>query len=564
MTSGIEHLCAALEDVGIECVFGVPGTQTVALFEALRKSRLRTVLSSHELAAMFMASGYYRASGRIAAVATMPGPGFTYAVTGIAEARADSTAVLLLTAKATNDDGRKFQLQALDQQGIAASLLKGCFELTATSDAEHVIHRAYALAVSGEPGPVMVEMDMSALLTRTASRGITSEQTDCDEARGQLRALERLFATSRRPVLLLGQGAFASAAPLQVLAESLTIPVVTTPSARGIVPEDSSVALGFDALRGGVADVNALLDQSDLIVGLGCKLSHNGCAGFQLRLPTERFVHVDASAEVLGANYPARLEIHARVEDAIGFLATRSERTHWDLDHLSAVRAALRERVHVDEPLIHGGSKIPAREFFSQLRAALPRDAIVVTDSGQHQVLTRRHFDVYAARGLIVPSDFQSMGFGLPAAIGAKLANPDRPVIAVVGDGGFMMSGMELLTARREGIAITVIVFNDGQLGQIRAQQLADSGRVHAVELANPDYASLADSLGIRFERYGEHTQGNFVGSSDGRPLLAEVLVGDSVALQSIALRARAKTLVRRTLGHKLTDRLKALLGRGT
>ena len=188
---------------------------------------------------------------------------------------------------------------------------------------------------------------------------------------------------------------------------------------------------------------------------------------------------------------------------------------------------------------------------------------IVVTDSGQHQILTRRHFDVLSPRGLIVPSDFQSMGFGLPSAIGAKLGVPDRPVVAIIGDGGFQMSGLELLTARREAVPLLVFVFNDGYLNQIRMQQWREFGHAHAVELLNPNFEVLAEALGVGYMRLDRAKPGQLEDAlvSNGVTIV-EVLVTDSLSVRVLPVAARVKEVARAILRPGVREWLKASLRR--
>ena len=551
MSDGIDALCRALIGVGIDCVFGVPGTQNVALFEGFRRHGLRTVLASHELAAAFMANGYFRASGRVAALATIPGPGFTYALTGLAEARHDSVGVLFLVGAPARGPGRAFQLQALDQCAIATPLVKACLTLTSGADVERVVGAAYAAASEGEPGPVMVELAMDALGEErdpsSPSNNSPSRRSLPDAAGGEL---ARRFGQASRPLLLLGQGAFAAAEPLRALAEASTIPIVTTPTARGIVPEDHGLVLGFDPLRGHVASLNTFVDRADLVIALGCKLGHNGTAGFQLRLPPDRLIQVDADHAVVGASYPALLGITARVEDVVHELQARRQPSQWSRAEIGAARQTLRAAPDAAEPRIRGVGT--PSDFVAWLRALLPRDAIVVTDSGLHQILVRRHLDVLSPRGLIVPTDFQSMGFGLPASIGARIAAPGRPVVAIVGDGGFLMSGLELLTMRRERLPIVTFVFNDGHLNQIRLQQLGSYGHAHAVDLINPDFAQLAGALGVDYLRMGEATDDDVRRALRGdAPTLVEVVVGDSAPMRVLPHVTRAKRLARALLGSR-------------
>lgn len=561
----VSGICVALRELGVEYVFGLPGTQNLALFEGFRTHRLRTVLATDERSAAFMANGYYRASGRVAALATIPGPGFAYAVAGLAQARLDSTPLLYLVGQPATMPGRAYQLQAIDQRAIAAPLVKACVDLGPHDDPASTIRRAHTLATTGGPGPVMVHLDLrgAARSAATIESG-GSEATEAPKTDEALDELARLFASAVRPVFYVGSGAYGAASRLERLATSRRIPVLTTPSARGLMPEDGDVVIGFDPVRHHVDAANRLLRESDLVVALGCKLGHSGSAGFELRLSPEKLVHVDADPKVPGANYPTRLSIIGAVEDVVPALERRTAPSAWRDDALAEFRRECRTPPASErEPIIHGERTLTPAEFFEHVRALLPRDAIVVADSGLHQTLTRRHMDVVVPRGLLFPSDLQSVGFGVPAAIGAKLAAPRRPVVAIVGDGGLRMSGLELATARREHIPLAVMVFNDGYLGRIRAEQQREFGHAHAVDLSDVDYAALAAAMRIDYLRFDSASPGAlrdaFVGA---RTTLIEVVVGDSAGMLASAAAARARSIARAVVPNSLRSRLRATLGR--
>jgi acetolactate synthase-1/2/3 large subunit len=561
---GVSALCVALREMGVDIVFGIPGTQNIELFDGFRRADIRTVLSTHELAAAFMANGYFRASGRVAALATIPGPGFMYALTGLAEARLDSAAVLFLVGAPAKVPGRQFQLQRLEQRAIAGPLVKGILTLTQPDEAASVVREAHHLATTGEPGPVMIELALASLAgdIRSPKTFVAPERV---RNAAQIAELGRVFASAERPVFFLGQGAFDAGTELVTLSERLRIPVVTTPAGRGIIAETHQLSMPFDPLRGNLDAVNELFDSADLVVAMGCKLGHNGTAGFQLRLDRDRLVHLDAEPGTAGANYDARLCMTGRVDDVLVALAARTAPSGWDAHTLRLMRERIRRPPASAEPRYEGEGEdtTTAQAFFSWLRSALPADAVVVTDSGLHQILTRRHFDVLAPRGLIVPNDLQSMGYGLPAAIGAKLGAPERCVVAIIGDGGFLMSGLELLTARRESVAVTTIVFNDGRLNQIRLQQLANSGRPYAVDLLNPDFESLAEALGVKYVRFGVDPRNRVEDALRlEQPALIEVRVGDSFEIKRLAATSRAKSMARTALGSRARGWLKAVLHR--
>ena len=539
---GAELLTATLEHLGVEHVFGLPGTQNVALFEALRRSRLQTIVASHELGASFMANGYARASGWPGILVTIPGPGFTYALTGLAEARLDSAPIIHIVGRPATAPGQRFQLQAIDQAAMAGPIAKAVLAADNADDIPAALIEAYRLAVSGEPGPVLLEVASEALTQYGGPQPVAPRPsiTVAAPPRDAVEAIAALVAATPRIVIYAGQGTAGDPAALLRLAETLGAAVATTTSARGVVPEDHPLAIPCD---GDSERLNALVARADLVLALGVKFSHNGAHGFRLALDRERLVHVDASTEVLNGHYPSRIAVACDVPAFVrelGALTTRAPpRQGWTPDELQSLRHCGGGGWPLD-PTIPGIDPPTPAGFFAALRETLPRDAILVTDSGLHQMLARRHFPVLAPRGFITPSDFQSMGFALPAAIGAKLAHPTRTVVALLGDGGLTMSGMELLTVVRERIALTVIVLVDGHYGLIRLQQLGQHGRAHGTTLANPDYPRWAASLGV------DHVLLDGIASlraalAAKRPTLLEVPMRDSGAIRKQQLKSLAR-----------------------
>ncbi len=553
--SGAHLVCAALRHAGVDCVFGLPGTQTVNLYEALRTSSLRSIVATHELSAAMMANGYYRSSGRVAALLTIPGPGFTWALTGLAEAALDSAALLHITTQPPHVLGRRFQLQALDQGAIAAALTKTQHQIDHADEVASVLAIAHAQAGAGEPGPVLVQIAREALRESAPMPATTpAPQASASVDAVVIDQVMATLAQARRCVLLLGQGCAGAAEPATRLAETLSAAVVTTTSGRGVVAEDHPLSLGFELGGNECATLNALIEASDLVLAIGCKFSHNGSRGFELKIAQDKLIHVDAAAEVLGANYPARQLV---CTDAHAFLSALMARLDDGVGHggFSADEIARwRARARAEsprprgEPRLHGVPSGQPQAFFDALRRVLPRHACLVTDSGQHQGLARHHFRVNCPRGLIVPTNLQSMGFGISAAIGACLADPTRPVVALIGDGGLAMSGLELLTAVRERLRLTVIVFVDGAYGLIRMQQLATSGHVYDTEFSGPDLASFAMSIGAAHVRLDGDADATLSGAIAAPGVtLVEVRVGDTVPMYWL----RTKSVARGLLGSR-------------
>jgi acetolactate synthase-1/2/3 large subunit len=543
--SGARAITGVLEEAGAEVVFGLPGGQNVALFEALRRSSLRTVVPTSELAAGFAAAGFAAATGRPGVLTTIPGPGFAFALPALAEARLDSLPLVAI-AVAPREGGIALPLQAFDQAAAAAPVVK---EVLSTDEegAAAAVRRGLALAVAGEPGPVLVHVSEQALEARDRDEPAV-EPPRVDVVATDVAAR---LSEAERVVVHVGAGAAGGAADVVALVERLGAVAVSTTSGRGVVPEDHPRSLAVDAPGAGAGALNELLDKAELVLALGVKYSHNGALGGALRIDPARFVRVDASAEVLAAAYPADTAVEADVPAYVRALldALPSEtRAGWPQDELAQLRPRLDRavRTRLEPALGVAGAEAPA-DFFAALRRALPPDGVLVTDSGLHQQLARTHFRVLRPRTLVVPADLQSMGFGIPAALGVAAARPGAPVVALVGDGGLAVSGLEVATAVREGLPVTVVVFSDHRFTLIRLQQLARFGREFGVDTRPPDVERLAAAVGARYLRLHADPEPRLREAiASGVPVLAEVLVDEPRRLGPLRLLGRARGARRR------------------
>lgn len=495
-TTAADVLCATLERRGTTHVFGIPGSETIELWDALRRSAgLTSVVPTNELTGSFMAIGHARASGRPGVLSTIGGPGFTYALTGLAEARLDSVPLVHITALPTRREDDGPGLQWISQHEIAEPLVKAIIDVPEPGATAEAVDEAFDVAMSGEPGPVLLQYAPATLAGRARGGSRTADAPD--RAPPDVGEVVARLLAARRPVLLCGLGASRAAADVTRLAESLRAPVLTTTSGRGIISERHPLSLVHDVPGASTAVLDELLGAADLVLCIGCKLSHNGSRGFRLRLPPETLVRIDASPDAMGPPYPASLELVADAGPCLAVVADRvaagTAASTWTEETVADVRRRLGEASSpLPEPTVAGGT--PQR-LFAALREALPDDAVVTADSGLHQFLLRAHFPVLAPGTLVVPANYQSMGFGIPAAIGAALATGERTV-AVVGDGGLNISGFELLTAVRAGARVTVIVLVDRHFGLIRAQQLRRAGHAFGVDIPVADLRLLAESLG--------------------------------------------------------------------
>ena len=448
-----------------------------------------------------MANGYARARGRPGVVCTIPGPGFTYALTGLAEALLDSAPVVhVVSAPASRPDGG-YALQAGAQSEIAAPLVKQVVTVESNDELEQSLVDAFATATGGEPGPVVVQVPERLMRAPAPSRGGMTPARAPAAAAADVDTIADRLAAARRPLLLCGQGAADAASLVEQLAEALRVPVVTTTSGRGVLSERHPLSLPFDSLSVPPSLANELTAAADLVIAVGVKFSPNATFGSSLRLPAERLVRVDTSREALANGYPAAVAVEADAGDFLEALWSRlggRGASEWTEDSVEESRRRLAtSQPRPAEPRLAG---MEPSAVFGALRRSLPDTGVVTTDSGFHQYLVRRHLDVLAPRTLLVPTDFQSMGFGLPAAIGVAVAT-GRTTVAVIGDGGFAISGLELATAVHNQVPLVLLVLVDRYFGLIRRHQLKRTGHESGVELPAIDVALVAAAVGATHRR---------------------------------------------------------------
>ena len=564
--TGAEALCDALERENVDCVFGLPGTQTVEIYEALRTSKVRSIVPTHETAASFMANGYARASGKPGVLLTISGPGVAFAPPGLAEAKLDAVPLVHLTiSPATGPTGAP-SFQAFDQAAFARPIVKATLRVDHREQLGGAVREAFAFATARDAGPVFVEFSPHVLRERDTDLSRAHFTGTAPHGAGDARSLDaivELLSSARRPVLFVACDASSDADLMASVAASARLPVLVPAQHRGTVPEDNAWTLCCDDQRTPFPLIQEVVAAADLVVVLGTRLSHVATAGFRLSLIPERVVCVSDTGEALPHGYSARAIATSAPREFLNRVAAAASRfaSTWSEPEVAQWRQRFAAEQPSDppEPIVDGGT--PAA-FFASMRASLPRDAILVTDSGLHQVLARRHYQVLSPRGFLFPSDLQSMGFGLPAAIGAKIGAPARAVVVVMGDGGFLMTGLELVTAAREGIRVIVVVFNDGQLNLIRLQQLKEFGRASGVDLVVPDLARFAESVGVRYLAVsgdiGTALREALAADTTG-PTLIEVAVGDSRSITGVRAKSLARETVRKAIGPRAVDWIKKL-----
>ena len=496
---GAEIVVRALEDEEIPFTFGIPGTHNIELYDALAASeKVRPVLVTDEQSPSFMADAVWRSSGRLGCVNVVPGAGLTHALSGIAEASMDNVPMLVLACGIRRDTGMAFQLHDVDQGAIARPVTKEVLRPERGEEIYGAIRRACRLARDGVPGPVMVEIPANLYFFRheTSFEAHRPEQAAVSPiaAADRDRAAE-ILGRSGRPLLYLGLGAAGAGANLVRLAERLEAPVSTTFQGKGVFPESHPLFLwpGFGASA--PPFVREVVRGCDATLAIGCRFGEVATGSYGA-IPPGALVHVDISPDVPGRNYPVEVGVAADagtfVEALLAGLPARRQDP-------SLRRAITSGHTDVDQATRapSAAGRIAPGLLFRALQNRFGPETIFTTDSGNGTFLAVELLKLERPGHFLAPVDYSCMGYAIPAAIGAKLARPDAPVVALVGDGAFLMTGLELLTASQLGVPVVAIVLRDRELAQISQFQKVALDRKVCSELPDYDVASLCRGVGV-------------------------------------------------------------------
>ncbi|UCC84889.1 MAG: thiamine pyrophosphate-binding protein [Gemmatimonadota bacterium] len=536
MTGG-DIVVRALEDEGVPFTFGIPGTHNIELYDSLsRSTSVRPILVTDEQSASFMADGVSRSSGLLGCVNVVPGAGLTHALSGIAEAYLDGIPMLVLGCGVRTDSGKAFQLHDVDQQAMVRPVTKAQLRPEDGSDLYAAVRSACRTARAAPAGPVFVEIPVNHYLFKhepgldawVYEAPVTSGPDP--QALGQARDLLR---ASRRPLLYLGLGAAGAGADLVDLAERLEAPVATTIQGKGVFPESHPLWLwcGIGAMA--PPSVRKVAGDRDLMLAIGCRFSEVGTGSYGFD-PPGPLIHVDVDDSVLGRNYPAELGIAADAREFVAALLEELEPRSPD----PGLRAAISKgHDQVSAAWTEGsGERVSPHNLLSGLQELYGPDAVYTTDSGNGTFLAMEHLRLDRASSFLAPVDYSCMGYSVPAALGAALACPDRPAVALAGDGAFLMTGLELLTAAQLGLPVTILVLRDRELAQIAQFQQTALARKTASRLADFDLEALCRGLGVQYLSLTADSEvSEALGRArsihaDGRPVVVEVEIDYSQA----------------------------------
>jgi acetolactate synthase-1/2/3 large subunit len=506
--TGAEILCESLTRLGVRHIFGYPGGAILPVYDALGKSKLHHILVRHEQGATHMADGYARASGGVGVAMATSGPGATNMVTGIATAMLDSSPVVCITGQVSSKLLGSDAFQEIDITGITMPITKHNVVVSRAEDVARTVREAFLIANSGRPGPVLVDITKDAQQASTEFNWDASaphlppkrHRNNHDQAEFD-RALE-LLNSAKRPIILAGRGIMLSGA-MQVFERFVRVgnfPVAMTLLGIGCFPAKDPMNLGMMGMHG-EAWVNHAIQESDLLIAVGMRFDDRVTGDLRTYAKGARKIHIEIDRAEINKNVPVDAALIGDAREVLEQLLPaleKRERGDW-LTHIRELKgdSAVRDIQNLPD-----SGHLYAAHVINDLWKETKGEAIVVTDVGQHQMWEAQYYHHDQPRTLITSGGLGTMGFALPAAIGAKFAKPDSEVWVVVGDGGFQMTMSELATIVQEKIKINIAIINNGFLGMVRQwQEFFYDKRYVATPLVAPDFAALANAFGIRGER---------------------------------------------------------------
>lgn len=508
--SGSDALILSLIAEGTDVMFGYPGGQVIPLYDRLYdyKDRIRHILTRHEQGAAHAAQGYARATGKVGVCVSTSGPGATNLLTGIADAMLDSTPMVCITGQVPSAILGTDAFQEADIISMSMPITKWNYQVTTASEIASAVAKAFYIARSGRPGPVLIDITKNAQVeevdfTYRPCTGLRSYNPK-PKMNGSAAEVVELVNASKRPLILAGQGVKLAGAEkaLVEFAEIGNIPVATTLMGISAIPNSHPLFVGNLGMHGNVAP-NEMSQAADLLIAIGMRFSDRVTGAINAYAPNAKIVHVDIDPAELGKNLRCDVPIHADALEALE--AFKIGLKHVDRDEWFAFA---KEKAEEEKHNVKGfcgeacNGFITMSQVIQKLAEVEEGDAVIVTDVGQNQMFSARYSKFNTTRSFITSGGLGTMGFGLPAAMGAKVGVPQREVVAILGDGGFQMTMQELGTIMQNKIGVKILVLNNSYLGMVRQwQELFFNSRYSFTELENPDFAKIASAYDIPAKR---------------------------------------------------------------
>ncbi|MCP8312268.1 MAG: biosynthetic-type acetolactate synthase large subunit [Candidatus Methylarchaceae archaeon HK02M1] len=509
--SGSQALIEALYKEKVEVIFGLPGGAIIPVYDVLLDSKIRHILGRHEQSVAHMAEGFARASGRVGVCMATSGPGATNLVTGIANAYMDSSSVVAITGQVPTSMIGRDAFQEVDIIGITTPITKHNFQPKYASEIPKTVKMAFHIASTGRPGPVLIDIpkdvqNQTADMVFPNKVEIQGYNPNISPHPLQVKKAIDLLTKAEKPIIMAGGGVILSntSQKLQVIVELLLAPVITTLMSKGCFPENHPLSLGVLGMHGS-AEANKLISEADVILAAGVRFSDRTTGKIDEFCPDAKIIHIDIDPSEIGKNKAIDVPIVGDLSKTFDMLydslAKRLEKRE-DSPWLKKVRQTREEFKGI---IIDQGKGLSPPKLLKKLRELLPNNSVITTEVGQNQMWASLYFKVFEPRTFISSGGLGTMGFGFPAAIGAKVARPDVPVIDIAGDGSFGMTANSLATSVVEKIPVIVVILNNSMLGMVAQwQRLFYNRRYSAVELGvAPDFVKLAEAFGAQGFRIG-------------------------------------------------------------
>ncbi|PYX81581.1 MAG: biosynthetic-type acetolactate synthase large subunit [Acidobacteria bacterium] len=504
--TGAQILWECLEREGVKHVFGYPGGAILPAYDALKHSSIHHVLVRHEQGATHMADGYARATGGVGIAVATSGPGATNMVTGIATAMMDSSPIVCITGQVGSKLIGSDAFQETDITGVTLPITKHNYLVTHADEVARTVREAFYVARSGRPGPVLIDITKDAQQSccefdwDAAKPQLPGYRPDLSPAPEEYAQAWELIRNSKRPVILAGHGILVSGAEREVrdLAERAGIPVALTLLGLGAFPASHPLNLGMMGMHG-EAWVNHTIQDADLLIALGMRFDDRVTGNLKTYASNAKKIHVEIDPAEINKNVKVDVALVGDLREVLHELLPKVEtvdRGEW-LDYIDRLKgdSAVRDIQNLPD----SGHLYAAHVINDLWRETRDGNTVVVTDVGQHQMWEAQYYKHEQPRSLITSGGLGTMGFALPAAIGAKVARPAAEVWAIVGDGGFQMTMSEMATIVQENLKVHIAIINNGYLGMVRQwQEFFYERNYQATPLLNPDFAKLAEAYGIR------------------------------------------------------------------
>ena len=502
-----DALCEALVNEGVEHVFGIPGGANLPLYDALYDANLKHIQARHEQGGGHMAEGYAKASGRVGVAIATSGPGATNLVTPIADAMMDSVPTVFITGQVRTDLIGTDGFQEADVVGITLPVVKHSLLVTDPRQIPDYIHKAFHIASTGRPGPVLVDVPQDLIRAdidyqpATGSPELPGYKPSLEGNIKQIRIAAKALANSKRPVIYGGGGIINANASTEFIefCRSDDLPVTLTVMGLGAFPAPDEQWLGMLGMHG-TRSANYAMDEADLIVCVGARFDDRITGKLSEFAPRAKFVHIDVDPAEIGKNIPAHIPIVGDAKDVIPKLTREYRALSPDSSRLAEWWGRIRAW-QSDHPLRYedsSDSEIKPQFMVEAMYEATGGDAIITSDVGQHQMWAAQYYHFAKPRRWLNSGGLGTMGFGLPSAIGAKVAQPDETVVGLTGDGSLIMTCQEMATAARHDIPVKMFLMNNGHFGMVRQwQELFWEKRYSSVEMGpSPDWSKLAEAFG--------------------------------------------------------------------